>query len=154
MSKSSFVLVPLLLVVGAGLLITGGWAIHRIGWTEGYAVGVGVAAGAVSPVPYAPTGLSYVGLFLTAGLAFVVLMALVSKLIGLWAFKTVAGPWMMAHRPPVGPGGPNGERWAKHWHRPYRHVPPWWGDWQQAGEEKSGDAQPGTEGAGSEKATS
>lgn len=131
MSKSSLVLLPLMLVVVAGLLITGGWAIHRIGWTEGYAVGTGVAAGQMSSVPYAPTGLSYVGLFLTAGLAFLVLMAFMSKLIGLWAFRTFAGPWMTAHRPAVGPSGPNGERWAKDWHRFHRHVPPWWWGWEQ-----------------------
>jgi hypothetical protein len=153
MSRSSFVLVPLLLVVVAGLLITGGWAIHRIGWTEGYAVGRGVAAGEVSSVPYAPTGLSYVGLFLTAGLAFLVLMAFMSKLIGLWAFKTVAGPWIMAHGPVDGPVGPDGERWARYWHRPHRHMPPWWWGWEQAAEEKSGETGPSTEGAGSEKAT-
>jgi flagellar biosynthesis protein FliQ len=150
MSKSTLVLVPLLLVVVAGLLITGGWAIHRIGWTEGYAVGAGVAAGEASPVPYAPTGLSYIGLFLTAGLAFVVLMAFVSKLMGLWAFRTFAGPWMLAHKRPVGPSGPNGERWAAHWHRYPRHAPPWWWGWEQPGEEQSGDAVPGTKGAGSE----
>jgi hypothetical protein len=151
MSKSGFVIVPLVLVVLAGLLITGGWAIHRIGWTEGYAVGTGVAAGEASAVPYAPTGLSYIGLFLTAGLAFVVLMGLASKLIGLWAFRTFAGPWMMAPRRPVGAAGPNGERWAAHWHTPHRHMPPWCWGWEQAAEEKSGDAAPGTKQAGSDK---
>jgi flagellar biosynthesis protein FliQ len=151
MSKSTLALVPLLLVVLAGLLITGGWAVHRIGWTEGYAVGRGVAAGEVNSVPYAPTGLSYVGLFLTAGLALVVLMALVSKLIGLWAFRTFAGPWMMAHRRAVGPSGPNGERWTAHWRTPHRHVPPWCWDWEQATEEKRGEAGPGTEQTGAEK---
>jgi hypothetical protein len=141
MSKSSLVLLPLVLVLVAGLLITGGWAIHRIGWTEGYTVGTGVAAGQVSSVPYAPTGLSYIGLFLTAGLAFVVLMAFMSKLIGLWAFKTVAGPWMMAHGPLRGPVGPNGERWATHWHRPHRHAPPWWCGWEQPGEKQPESAK-------------
>jgi len=134
MSKSSLVMVPLVLVVVAGLLITGGWAVHRIGWSEGYAAGIGRAAGGVGSVPYAPTGLSYAGLFLTAGLAFLMLMGLLSKLVGLWAFRTFGAPLMMAHRRAAGPVRPNGERWAAHWHTPHRHVPPWCWGWGETGE--------------------
>ena len=144
MSKSGFVIVPLVLAVVAGLLITGGWAVHRIGWTEGYSLGTGVAAGEASAVLYAPTGLSYIGMFLTAGLALLVLMAFVSKLVGLWAFKTFAAPWMLAHRRAAGPAGPNAERWAAHWHTPHGHMPPWCWGWEPATDEKSSDGTPGT----------
>lgn len=151
MLKTRLLLVPLSFLVVIGLLIGGGWAIHRIGWTEGYAVGMGAAAGEVTAVPYAPTGFSYLGLFLTAGLAFLVLMALVGKLLGLLAFRTVAGPWMMAHRPPRGPMGPNGERWASYWHKHPHHMPPWCWSGEQAAEQKSADTGPGMDGASSEK---
>ena len=153
MLKTRLLLVPLSLLVVIGLLIGGSWAIHRIGWTEGYAVGMGAAAGKVTAVPYAPTGLSYLGLFLTAGLAFLLLVTVTGKLLGLLAFKTVAGPWMRAHSPLRGPMGPNGERWAKHWHGHPHHVPPWcWGG-EPPAEEKSGETGQSTDGAGSGKAS-
>jgi hypothetical protein len=139
MSKTYFVLVPLTMVILFGLLMGGGWAIHRIGWAEGYTAGTSVAAGEASIVPYAPIGLSRVVLFLTAGLAFLVFVAFVGKLLSLWAFKTVAGPWMMAGGPSRQPVGPNGEQWTRRWHRHPHHVPPWCWGWEQAPDETRGD---------------
>jgi hypothetical protein len=144
MSSTRFVLVPLILVILIGLLIGGGWAVHRIGWTEGYAAGAAAAAGEVTIVPYAPGGLSRVALFLTAGLAFLVFVGFVGMLLRLWAFKAVAGPWMMAGGPwRKASVGPNGERWASHWRHFHRHAPPpWWCGWEQpSGEER--EAQEG-----------
>jgi hypothetical protein len=146
MSKNGLILVPLVLVVVAGLLIAGGWAIHRIGWTEGYAVGIGRAAGEVSLVPYTPTGLSYLALFLTAGLAFLMLMGLITKLIGLWVFKAFASPWMLAHRAPVGTGGRNGERWPEHGYGRHRHVPPWCWGWEESAGKPPADEERGASG--------
>jgi hypothetical protein len=152
MSKSSLVFVPLVLVIMVGLLIMGGWAIHRIGWTEGYAVGAALAAGEANPVPYAPTGLSYVGLFLTAGLAFLILVAFTGKLLSLWAFRGIAGSWMRAHAPMGSRVAPHGEDWAAHWHRYHRHVPPWWykgqpGDTSPEGEQCEAPGDSGAAGA-------
>jgi hypothetical protein len=140
MSSTRLVLVPLILVILIGLLMGGGWAVHRIGWTEGYAAGAGAAAGEVTAVPYVPSGLSRVALFLTAGLAFLVFIGFVGKLLRLWAFGTIVGPWMKAGGPwRHAPVGPNGERWASHWRHFHGHVPPWWWGWEQpAAEEREG----------------
>jgi hypothetical protein len=146
MSKSSLFLVPLVLMVVVALLIAGGWAIHRVGWTEGYSVGMERSVGEASSVPYTPTGLSYLALFLTAGLSFLMLMGLISKLIGLWAVKSLAGPWMMAHRAPVGGGARNGERWAEHWYGRHRHVPPWCWGWEESAGRPSVDNERGPAG--------
>jgi hypothetical protein len=148
MSRTRFLLLPLVMLVIIALLIGGGWAVHRVGWTEGYAVGTGVATGGTSVVPYAPVGLSYLALFLMAGLAFLVLITLTGKLLCLWAFSSIAGPWAIRHGPWKAPVGPHGEQCGSYWRSFHRHGPaPWWG-WEQADEEKSGDAEPGAEGAG------
>lgn len=127
MSRTRLVLVPLIMVILIGLLIGGGWAVHRIGWSEGYAAGVRAAAGEVTVVPYAPAGVGRVALFLAAGLAFLVFVAFVGKLLRLWAFGAMMGPWMMSGGPwKNAPVGPNGEYWASHRRHFHRHVPPWW----------------------------
>jgi hypothetical protein len=136
MSKTRFLLLPLVMLVIIGLLIGGGWAIHRLGWTEGYAVGTRVAAGEMSAVPYAPSGISYLALFLTAGLAFLVLIAFIGTLLRLWAFKTVGGPWMMHHGPWKAPVGPHGEHFERHWRSFHRHAPPGWWGWEQPSDEE------------------
>jgi hypothetical protein len=143
MSRTRLVLVPLVLVIIIGLLCGGGWAIHRIGWSDGYLAGVRAAAGEVSTVPYALTGLSRVALFLTAGLAFLVFVAFVGKLLRLWAFGTIMGPWMMSGGPwKQAPVGPNGEHWASYRRHFHRHVPPWWWCWEQPSDEER-EAQEG-----------
>ncbi len=142
MSKARFVLIPFIALVVIGLLIMGGWAIHRIGWSEGYAFAQQAAGSEATTVPYAPSGLSYVALFLTAGLAFLFLLAVMGKLLSLWAWKAVGGPWMihgMARRMSV---GQNGESWSKYWHRHHRPVPPWCWDWEKREEEQAEKAAP------------
>ncbi len=135
MSRTRFLLLPLAMLVIIGLLVGGAWAIHRVGWTEGYAVGAAVAAGETGVVPYAPLGLSYLGLFLTAGLAFLVLVTFTSKLLRLWAFKSMAGPWAVRHAPWKGPVGPRGEQCGSYWRAFHHHgPPPWWG-WDQPPDE-------------------
>lgn len=144
MSKTRFLVVPLVMVIVVGLLVAGGWAIHRIGWTEGYAMATRTATGEVGAVPYAPSGLSYVALFLTAGLAFLLLMSFTGKLLGLWAFRTVAGPWMMAGGPWKAPPGRNAERWARRWHRHPHHMHPWCWGWDKAPSEGEEAQEAGT----------
>jgi hypothetical protein len=141
-SQTRYVMLPLVMLVIIGLLIGGGWAVHRLGWTEGYAVGTGVAGGEISAVPYAPGGLSYLGLFLTAGLAVLVLIGFTSKLLGLWAFKAVCGPWMMRHGPGKTPVGPHGEHFERHWRSFHRHAPPWWWACERPSDEE-GQAEEG-----------
>jgi hypothetical protein len=136
MSRTRIALVPLVMVILIGLLIGGGWAVHRIGWSEGYTAGVQAVAGEVTVVPYAPTGLGRVALFITAGLAFLVFVAFVGKLLRLWAFGAMMGPWMMSGGPwRQAPVGPNGEYWASHRRHFHRHVPPWWWCWEQPSDE-------------------
>lgn len=143
MSRTRFLVAPLLAVIIVGLLVVGGWAIHRIGWSEGYAVGqLTDGGGELSTPPYAPIGLGYLGLFLTAGLAFLVLVMIVGKLFRFWAWKTAALPWMMAGGPWKQAVGPNGEPWIRYWRRHHRHVPPWWGE-MPSQEASAGEAQPG-----------
>jgi hypothetical protein len=137
MSKTRLVLVPLILVMLVGLLLGGGWAVHRIGWSEGYVAGTRAAAGEVNVVPYAPMGLSRVALFLTAALLFLVFLAFVGKLLRLWAFGAMVGPWMMSGGPwKDAPVGPSREYWASHRRHFHRHVPPWWWCWEPPSNEE------------------
>jgi hypothetical protein len=143
MSRTRFLLVPLILVILIGLLIGGGWAVHRLGWSEGYMAGMRAATGEVNMVPYAPLGLGHVALFLTAVLAFLVLVGFMAKLLRLWAFGAIMGPWMMSGGPwKHAPVGPNGERWASRRRYYHRHAPPWWWGWEQPSDEER-EAQEG-----------
>ena len=145
MSKAKFLVVSLAALIIIGLVILGGLAIHRTGWSQGYEVGQ-LAAGSEegAAVPYGPYGFRYSGLFLTIGLL-LLLLIVVGKFFRFWAWKMAWGPsrmawgpWMMAH-------GPKGERWARHWHRPHRPMPPWCWDWEEPSEEKAEpDAGTGT----------
>lgn len=146
MSKTRFLLVPLAFLITIGLLIAGGWAIHRIGWSEGYSMGQLATSGEVgATVPYTPYGLSYLALFLTAGLALLIVLGLIGKLFRLWAWKTVAGPWMMAGGPWKMAGAPRNAHWARHWRRHHPPMHPWCWDWEEPSEEKSETAEPDAE---------
>jgi len=142
MSKTRFLVVSLAALIIIGLLILGGLAIHRIGWSQGYKVGqlaAGVEEGAT--VPYGAYGFRYSGLFLTVGLV-LLLLIVVGRFFRFWAWKMAWGPWMMA-------GGPRGERWARpharHWHRPHGPMPPWYWGWEEPSEEKAERAEPDIE---------
>lgn len=142
MSRTRFFLVPLFGLILIGLLILGGFAIYRIGWSEGYRSGLltdGGVEGAL--VPYAPYGSGFLGLLLVIGVIFL-LFAVLGKFFRLLAWRTAGGPWMMARRPPGTPGGSKGEAWAKHWHRHGGHGPPWCWDWEESPEENDQEAEP------------
>jgi hypothetical protein len=150
MSKARFLFVPVVALVVIGLLIMGGWAIHRMGWSEGYAFAQQAAGSEAATVPYALSGLSYVALFFTAGLAFLFLLAVMGKLLRLWAWKAVGGPWMihrMARRTRM---GPSAEPWSKYWHGHHPPVPPWCWGWEKPEEEQPEKAErkPGGETSG------
>lgn len=140
MSKTRFLLVPLAGLIVIGLLIMGGWAIHRTGWSEGYAMGQLAAGGeAGGTAPYG-LGLSLflpwgVGLFFTVAL--LLLLGVIGKIFGLCAWKMAGGPWMTARGRRKMADGASGERWAGHWHRPHGPMHPWCWGWQEPSEEKT-----------------
>jgi hypothetical protein len=93
-----------------------------------------------STVPYAPYGLSYLGLFLTVGLVLLLLLATIGKLFGFWAWKAIAGPWMMGGGPRRMARARRHKHWARHWHRHHGPMPPW--GWEEPSEK---DAEPDAE---------
>ena len=145
MSKTRFLVVPLAALIIIGLLIVGGFAIHRIGWSEGYRMGQLAAGGeGGATVPYGPYGFGYPGLFLTVGLL-LLLLVVIGKFFRFWAWKMVAGPWMMAGGPWKVAGGPKGEHWTRHWHRPHGPMPPWCWGWEEPSEKRAEKAEPDAE---------
>lgn len=136
MSKKWLVVKALATLVAIGLLILGGFAIHRIGWLQGYRMGQ-LAAGSERSMT-APYGFGYPGLFLAVGLA-LLLLVVIGKFLRLLAW----GPWMMAH-------WPRGRHWTGHWpfdktqdwHRPYGPMPPWCWGWEKS---SAGKAEPDAE---------
>lgn len=130
MSKNWFLVKALAALIIIGLLILGGLAIHRIGWSQGYRVGQ-LAAGSEEgvAVPYAAYGFRYSGLFVTIGLL-LLLLIVIGKFVRFWAWKMAWGPWTMAH-------GLKDERWARHWRRPHGPMPPWCWGWEESPEEKA-----------------
>jgi len=137
MSKTRFLVVSLAALILIGLLILGGLAIHRIGWSQGYKVGqlaAGIEEGAT--VPYGAYGFRYSGLFLTVGLV-LLLLIFVGKFFRFWAWKMAWGPWMMAGGPWKMAHRPKGEHWARHWHRPHGPMPPWCWGWEEPSGEKA-----------------
>jgi hypothetical protein len=130
MAKNWFWVKALAVLIIIGLLILGGLAIHRIGWSQGYKVGQLVAGSeGGATVPYAAYGFRYSGLFVTVGLL-LLLLIVIGKFFRFWAWKMAWGPWMMAH-------GPKGEQWTRHWRRPHGPMPPWCWGWEEPSEEKA-----------------
>jgi len=145
MSKTWFLVRALAGLIVIGLLIVGGWAIYRTGWSQGY-LAAGSEAGAIAP--YAPYGFGYPGgpfgarLFFTVGL-FILLLVVIGKCFRFWAWRTAGGPWMMA-------GGPMDRHWARHWHRPHGPVPPWCWGWEKPSDERAEEAGSGAEASDAE----
>ena len=153
MSKRSwFVVRALVTLVVVGLLIAGGFVIHRLGWSQGYRMGELTAGGEESAAPpYAPFGFGRPGLLLTAGLL-LLLLIVIGKFFRFWAWKMACGPWMMAGGPWIMGNGPKGKHWAAprawHWHRAHPHgpMPPWcWGWEEPSSEEDTGGVEPSAE---------
>ena len=141
MSKNWLWVKALAALIIIGLLILGGLAIHRVGWSQGYKVGQLAAGSDVgATASYGSYGFRYSGLFVTIGLL-LLLLIVVGKFFRFWAWKMAWGPWMMAGGPWMMAHGPKGKRWtrhwAKHWHRPHGPMPPWCWDWEEPDEEKA-----------------
>jgi len=153
MSKKWFLVRALvaLVVTGllVGLLIIGGLAIYRTGWSQGYVAGQLAAEGEdVATAPYLHYGFGYIGrpvgfapFLFGAGLLFLLFVA-VGQLFRLLAWKKV-----MAGRP-----WPPAAHWARRWHRfhgpvPHGPVPPWCWGWEKPSEEETrkAEAEPNAE---------
>ncbi len=131
----------LTVLILVGLLVAGGSAIHRSGWTQGYMMGR-LSAGDEAAVPFMPYGypgrgfglshsLCCVGPLLTIGLLFLLLI-MAGKFFRFRAWKLADGP--------------KGKDWAKHWHRHHGTKPPWhWWGWDESSEEESEAAAPEAE---------
>ena len=136
-----FLLRALAALIVVGLVIGGGFAIHRISWSQGYRMGQLAAGGEEGAfAPFAPYGLGRPGLLLTAGVILLVLIV-VGKFFRFWARHMAWGPWMMAHGPWAMARGSRRRRWAAHraghWHRPHGPMPPWCWGWEQPPEERA-----------------
>jgi hypothetical protein len=119
-----------------GLLVAGGFAIHRLGWSQGYAAAELSAQGEEAPTPpLAPPGWRPVG-FARGGLLVPLLLgmlflAFVGRLLRVIMWGAMAGPAMGWHA--------MGGSWRHP--RPWMHgpVPPWCGPWnEQRGERSQG----------------
>ena len=115
-------------VLLTSLLALGGLAVHRLGWSQGYAAAeIAAAGGEALPPPLAPQGWRPMAvgrggsllLYLALGLLF---FALASRLLRLIVWGAVAGPRMQWHAG----AGPSRVPWHQ-WHAngPAGYSPRW-----------------------------
>lgn len=154
---------PVIAILLIGLLFAGGYAIHRAGWMQGYAMGL-VAQGGQDAAPYAfgPWGYGYPGHFfghspslLGFGLLIVIMvLVMVGKCVAYLLFCRDARRFKWAAtgagKPPFEGApegmpmyGPAAPMWARHWHRMHHgwgHVPPWFCEERDEPEEDKGQA--------------
>ncbi len=138
MSTRWFLVRAVVAVVVIGLLVMGGLAIHRMGWSQGYRMGqLAVEGEDIATAPHTYYGFGYggrpfgFGPFLCgAGLLFLLFVA-VGQIFRLLAWKKVMGrgPWPMATR----------------WHGMHGPMPPWCWYWEKPSEEKTEKAEPDAE---------
>ena len=151
MSKRGFLWRTLAMLVLVGLVIAGGFAVHYLAWSRGYAAGQLAEGGEeVEMPPYLPHGFGYYGrpasFMFGAGMLFkcllgLIFFAVVCKLIRFVVWGAAFGPAMC---------GP----WPKHLHRGHwrrarrwrrRHwmhgppLPPWFWDWDEDEEDAEED---------------
>jgi len=137
MSKLWFLVRTVVALVVVGLLIVGGLALYRTGWSQGYVAGQLAAEGEdIATAPYPRYGFGHMGrpfgftpFLFGAGLLFL-LLVVAGQFFRLLAWrKVMAGrPWPMA------------AHWGRHWRRfggpmPHGPVPPWCWGWEKPSEE-------------------
>jgi hypothetical protein len=143
-SRSWFVWRAVATVVLIGLLVAGGFAVHRLGWSQGYAAAELTAQGEEAPTPpLAPPGWRPVGLvrggLLVSLLLGLLFFAFVGKLLRVIMWGAMVGP-AMCH-----PAMARSWRHPRHWmHGP---MPPWHGPWHEQPGERSqeGDSRANAE---------
>lgn len=123
-NKNWFVWRAVAMVVLVGLVAAGGFAIHRLGWSQGYAAAELVAEGEDAPTPplaapgWRPVGSVYwpsIGGLLVTLLLGLIAFAFVGKLLRILLWGAMGGPAM---------GGPwMAGSWRHHWYRMHGPVP-------------------------------
>ncbi|MDY7075542.1 MAG: hypothetical protein SXV54_01330 [Chloroflexota bacterium] len=137
MSKKWFLVKAMVALVVIVLLATGGYAVYRTGWSQGYAAGQlatkGEEGATIPPGfhPGRPFGFAphRVSLLLTVilGLLF---LALTGKLI-----RFVI--WGAAFHPMMAGSWPRHWRRTARWHRMHGPTPPWCWDWDEPCDEEA-----------------
>jgi hypothetical protein len=133
-SRTWFVWRAVAAVVLVALLVAGGFAVHRLGWSQGYAAaelaGQGEEASRLflPPQGWHPVGFVRGGLFISLllGLLF---FALIGKLLRIILWGAMAGPAMC--RAAVGGS------WRHPRHGMHGPVPPWYGPCHEQPDERS-----------------
>ena len=145
MSKKGFWWRALAALILVGLVVGGGFAVHYLAWSRGYAAGQAVEGSeAVVTPPYLPHGFGYYGrpasFMFGAGMLFKCLLGLiffvvVFKLIRFIVWGAVFHPMM--HGPwPRHFHRANWRRFER-WHRMRGPAPPWCWDWDEDEEAKA-----------------
>ncbi len=133
-------LVGLVVLTVVGLLVRGGWAV-RSSWTQGFVMGrlAGEGGGeGIAPLERYRPGVPGMWLGFVPVLCGVGLMLT----IGLFLLPLAAIGVCFRHRLWRTRGGPDGDRWAKHWHWPRGRMPPWCKEWAEPDEEAGRPEQP------------
>ncbi|MEA3339982.1 MAG: hypothetical protein U9R15_08455 [Chloroflexota bacterium] len=131
----------------AGLLIAGGVATYRAGWSQGYGASQLAAEGEEGvTLPYPPSGLGRIGRPLAfapfafgAGLLLKIVLGLVFlAVIGKLARFVLWGGMMRGHWPMHGYPA-DGPRAARRYHRRWMHgpMPPWCWDWDEPSDDEA-----------------
>ncbi len=121
MSRQGFFAGPFALMLVSILLIVGGLAVHRIGWSEGYQVGL-LADGTQGNVAL-PYSIGMPGLALTLIVALLALV-LVGKVFHFLAWTAAWRSWAPRNGTAQPTDEPRWSHWAAHWGH-HAHMPPW-----------------------------
>jgi hypothetical protein len=155
MSRARFLVVSLAALITVALVVVGGLAIYRIGWSEGFKASQLMGRTAEQVLP--PSSFGYPGLLLTLAVIFVLLIVVGRFLrFSAWRHGAAWGPWMMAG----GPWRAQGEGWARHpgprpfgqeawagWHRRHGPMPPWCWGWEEPSGHEDEEAKPASRNA-------
>lgn len=146
MFRRRFLWVPVVGLILIGLLVAGGFAVHQLAWSRGYAMGqaAGVEEGEalVRPSPFAwgHPGRYYGYSPLGSGLGIVVMLFLAILAFGFFCKICGFVMWMLM--------GPRVRRYRTAWRRPRRwhphhgFPPHWHWDWEEADDDAAQDAEP------------
>ena len=98
LQSSRFVWMTIVGVLLLGLLVAGGFVVHRLGWSQGFAASAAEAEGADVPVPpmapsgWRPLGFRLDGVLLLAVVLGFLLIAMTGKLLRLFVWGLMGAP--------------------------------------------------------------